>query len=81
MPTLFERIIPVRFRQCRHRDDRVIAFRDIRPRAPTHILVVPNKSIPTANDIEDGDEALVATSSPSRAILRRRKASPRAAIA
>jgi histidine triad (HIT) family protein len=60
MPTLFERIIageiPGNFV---YRDDRVVAFRDIRPRAPTHILIVPTKPIPTANEIADEDEALV----------------------
>jgi len=60
MPTLFEKIIsgeiPARIV---HRDDRVTAFRDIQPRAPTHILIVPNKVIPTANDVADADEALI----------------------
>jgi histidine triad (HIT) family protein len=60
MPTLFERIIageiPGNFV---HRDDRVVAFRDIRPRAPTHILIVPIKPIPTANEIADDDASLV----------------------
>jgi histidine triad (HIT) family protein len=60
MPTLFERIIAGELpATILHRDDRVTAFRDIHPRAPTHILIVPNKPIPTANDIADGDEALV----------------------
>ena len=60
MPTLFERIIAGEIpANIVHRDDRVIAFRDIRPRAPTHILIVPNKPIPTANEIADEDEALV----------------------
>ena len=60
MPTLFERIISGEVpAQVVHRDDRVIAFRDIHPRAPVHILVVPNKPIPTANDIADTDEALI----------------------
>jgi histidine triad (HIT) family protein len=60
MPTLFERIIAGEIpANIVHRDDRVIAFRDIRPRAPTHILIVPNKPIPTANEIADADEALV----------------------
>ena len=60
MPTLFERIIAGEIpADIVHRDDRVIAFRDIRPRAPTHILIVPNKPIPTANDIGNDDEALV----------------------
>jgi histidine triad (HIT) family protein len=60
MPTLFERImageIPA---DVVYRDDRVIALRDIRPRAPVHILIVPHKAIATANDIADEDEPLV----------------------
>src|SRR5688572_33421910 len=60
MPTLFDRIIAGEIpANVVHRDDRVIAFRDIRPRAPVHILIVPNKVIPTANDIADEDETLV----------------------
>ena len=42
-----------------YRDDRVTAFRDINPAAPTHILVVPNKEIPTVNDLDEEDAALV----------------------
>ena len=38
-------------------DDRVTAFRDINPQAPTHILIVPNKIIPTVNDVTQEDEA------------------------
>jgi len=40
-------------------DDRVTAFRDIHPQAPTHILIVPNKIIPTVNDVSDEDEAML----------------------
>ncbi len=40
-------------------DDRVTAFRDINPQAPTHILIIPNKIIPTVNDIGETDEALI----------------------
>ena len=40
-----------------YQDALVTAFRDIRPRAPVHILLVPNKLIPTVNDIEAADEA------------------------
>jgi histidine triad (HIT) family protein len=40
-------------------DDRATAFRDINPQAPTHVLVVPNRLIPTVNDVSEGDEALV----------------------
>jgi histidine triad (HIT) family protein len=38
-------------------DDRVTAFNDIRPQAPTHILIVPNKLIATVNDVTPEDEA------------------------
>ncbi|MCH1930529.1 purine nucleoside phosphoramidase [Shewanella acanthi] len=40
-----------------YQDDLVTAFRDISPKAPTHILIVPNHLIPTANDIKASDEA------------------------
>ena len=60
MPTLFERIIAGELpATVLHRDSRVIAFLDIRPLAPVHILIVPNKPIPTANDIADEDESLM----------------------
>jgi len=60
MPTLFERIISGELpADIVYRDARVTAFRDIHPRAPVHILIVPNKPIPTANDIADEDEALI----------------------
>lgn len=39
-----------------YQDDLVTAFRDINPKAPTHILIVPNKCIPTVNDISMDDE-------------------------
>ncbi len=41
-----------------YQDDYVTAFRDISPQAPTHILIIPNKLIATANDIETEDEVL-----------------------
>jgi len=40
-------------------DDTVCAFRDIHPQAPEHILIIPKKHIPTINDVEAGDEALM----------------------
>ncbi len=42
-----------------YQDDQVTAFRDINPQAPTHILVVPNKLIPTVNDVTAEDEQLL----------------------
>jgi histidine triad (HIT) family protein len=60
MPTLFERIVAGELpADIVHHDDEVTAFRDIHPRAPVHILIVPNKPIPTANDIADGDATLI----------------------
>ena len=60
MPTLFEKIIAGEIpATVVYRDPRVIAFLDIRPAAPVHILIVPNKVIPTVNDIADEDESLI----------------------
>jgi histidine triad (HIT) family protein len=43
-----------------YEDDHVLAFNDINPQAPTHMLIVPKQHIATLNDIdEDGDLALV----------------------
>lgn len=39
-----------------YQDDLVTAFRDINPRAPSHILIIPNKHIPTVNDVTTEDE-------------------------
>ncbi|MDX1513295.1 MAG: histidine triad nucleotide-binding protein [Gammaproteobacteria bacterium] len=60
MSTIFSKIIAGEApADIVYRDDRVTAFRDINPAAPTHILVVPNKEIPTVNDLEEEDAALV----------------------
>jgi len=39
-----------------YQDDLVTAFRDISPRLPTHVLIVPNRHIPTMNDVTEADE-------------------------
>ena len=36
-----------------------IAFRDINPQAPTHVLIIPRRHIPTINDLQSGDEEIV----------------------
>ncbi|NCF72775.1 MAG: HIT domain-containing protein [Gammaproteobacteria bacterium] len=36
-----------------------IAFRDINPQAPTHVLIIPRKHIATINEITDDDQSLV----------------------
>lgn len=40
-----------------YQDELVTAFKDISPRAPTHILIIPNAVIPTVNDVEPEHEA------------------------
>ena len=42
-----------------YEDDEVVAFRDLSPQAPTHVLVIPRKPIATLNDAEDTDAALI----------------------
>ena len=40
-------------------NDSIIAFRDINPQAPTHILIIPKKHISTINDLDSADSMLV----------------------
>jgi len=42
-----------------HEDDRAIAFEDINPQAPTHVLIVPRKHIAGMNDVTADDAALL----------------------
>ena len=58
--TLFEKIcdkeIPA---DIVYEDDQVVAFRDIDPKAPTHVLVIPRKPIPRINEAQPEDQALL----------------------
>ena len=58
--TLFQKIadheIPA---QLVYEDESVIAFRDIKPGAPVHILVVPRKAIPRLAEATDGDKEVL----------------------
>lgn len=60
MASVFTRIIqgelPARIV---YQDERVIAFHDIHPVMPVHILIVPVKEIPTADDITPEDEGVL----------------------
>jgi histidine triad (HIT) family protein len=38
-----------------YQDDDLVAFRDLSPQAPSHILIIPRKPIPTLNHLEEGD--------------------------
>lgn len=42
-----------------YQDEHITAFRDINPQAPTHVLIIPNKVIPTVDHIEDSDAAVL----------------------
>jgi histidine triad (HIT) family protein len=42
-----------------HEDEQVVAFDDINPQAPTHVLVVPRKHIAGLNDVAEEDLALI----------------------
>jgi histidine triad (HIT) family protein len=56
--TIFSKIIRREIpAEVLYQDELVTAFRDIHPRAPTHILIVPNVLIPTANDVAAEHEA------------------------
>ena len=45
--------------QVVHRDDSVVAFRDVNPQAPLHVLIVPTKHIATVNDLTAEEDALI----------------------
>ncbi len=42
-----------------YQDERVTAFRDIRPLAPTHVLIVPNKHLASVNEVSEADEPVL----------------------
>jgi histidine triad (HIT) family protein len=42
-----------------YEDERVAAFQDLNPQAPTHILVIPKRHIETLNDLSTEDDQLV----------------------
>jgi histidine triad (HIT) family protein len=40
-------------------DDAVLAFRDVNPQAPTHVLVIPKQHIATTNDLDEASAGVV----------------------
>ena len=54
-----------------HATDRVVAFRDLDPKAPTHILLIPKEHIGSIADIEDGHGAMLADIAQAAAHLAR----------
>ncbi len=55
-----------------HSDDRVVAFHDINPQAPRHILICPRKHIATLNDVVEADEPLMGHIVRTAALLARK---------
>lgn len=42
-----------------YEDDKIIAFKDIRPQAPIHLLIIPKKHIPSVDHLEITDKTLM----------------------
>ena len=57
---LFQKIIDRQIKaDVVYEDDRCLAFRDINPQAPVHVLIIPRKVIPTHDDVTDADAAVL----------------------
>ncbi len=60
MPSIFTKIIDREIpADIVYEDEICLAFRDINPKAPTHILVIPRKEIASLADLSDEDEQIV----------------------
>lgn len=58
--TIFKKIIDGEIpADILHEDDRCLAFRDVSPQAPTHVLVIPKKEIASVDALGDDDQLLV----------------------
>jgi histidine triad (HIT) family protein len=42
-----------------HVDDHLVAFHDVRPQAPTHVLIIPRRHVTSLLDLEPGDDGLL----------------------
>lgn len=59
-PTIFKKIIDRQIpADVVYEDELCLAFRDVNPQAPIHVLVIPKKEIPSVNEIGEEDEALI----------------------
>ena len=60
METLFTKIIERKIpSKIAYEDEKYIAIHDVSPQAPTHILVIPKRVIPTINDVMPEDAELI----------------------
>jgi histidine triad (HIT) family protein len=41
-----------------HQDERLVAFKDVNPQAPMHVLIIPRRHIATLNDLMESDDAV-----------------------
>lgn len=58
-PTIFKKIIDREIpAKIVYEDDLCLAFEDINPRAPIHLIVIPKKEIASVDDLSDEDEAI-----------------------
>jgi histidine triad (HIT) family protein len=58
--TIFKRILDREIpADLIYEDDEVVAFNDVNPQAPVHVLVIPRKEIPSLAHAEDGDSELL----------------------
>lgn len=56
---LFCKIASGEIGELMYENDHVVAFRDISPQAPTHVLIIPRKHISTINELDAGDAETV----------------------
>ena len=60
MPTIFDKIIKREIpTDIVYEDELCLAFRDVNPQAPTHVLLIPKKEIPRLADAKPEDQALL----------------------
>jgi len=58
--TIFKRIIDREIpADVVHEDDHCLAFRDVNPQAPTHVLIVPKREIASLDEVSEVDEILI----------------------
>ena len=59
-PTIFKKIIDREIpATIVYEDDLCLAFEDIHPQAPTHLIVIPKKEIPSVDDVAEEDEQTI----------------------
>ena len=60
MSTIFKKIIDKEINaDIVYENDNILAFKDVNPVTPIHILIIPKKEIPTINDISENEKSLI----------------------